>query len=244
VLIKFTLVDPRGHRDERRTVSPLPPLLTVVATLWRQQSLRHLSIALVIIYGLGSGLSSWFAAFLIRSHGMGTREVGVWLGLILSLGGAVGTLAGGYIAVTWFAADERDQMRMSALSALLLLPAYAAFLTLTPTYAALIALALAVICIFFSQGPAYALMQRLVPDEMRATAMGIVMLLVNLIGTGVGPQIVGILSDLLAPRLGSSALRSAMLATSFAAVWAAYHFWRVAQTVGADLAATGRMAHS
>jgi len=48
--------------------------------------------------------------------------------------------------------------------------------------------------------------------------------------------VVGILSDLLMPLLGTDSLRYAMLIMSFVALWAGYHFWRVGRTVREDLA--------
>ena len=50
-------------------------------------------------------------------------------------------------------------------------------------------------------------------------------------------QVVGILSDLLMPIVGSDSLRYAMLTMSLVALWSAYHFWNVGRTVRADLAA-------
>jgi hypothetical protein len=82
------------------------------------------------------------------------------------------------------------------------------------------------------------LLQRLVADEMRATALAVVMLLVNLVGMGIGPQLVGILSDGLAPAWGSDSLRYAMLIMSLMAPWAGYHFWKAGGSVREDLAAS------
>jgi hypothetical protein len=70
------------------------------------------------------------------------------------------------------------------------------------------------------------------------------MLLANLIGFGVGPQLVGILSDLLTPAFGSDALRYAMLAMSFVGLWASFHFWRVGRTINEDLSAISRRTAS
>jgi len=58
------------------------------------------------------------------------------------------------------------------------------------------------VALSFFFGPTFALMQRLVTNEMRATTLALVMLLANLIGMGIGPQVVGILSDLLMPVMG------------------------------------------
>src|SRR6185312_1856927 len=72
---------------------------------------------------------------------------------------------------------------------------------------------LAVLMIIWNMyvGPTFALLQRLVSDEMRATTLAAVMLVCNLIGMGIGPQTVGMLSDLLRPVAGADSLRYAFL---------------------------------
>jgi hypothetical protein len=60
---------------------------------------------------------------------------------------------------------------------------------------------------------------------------------------GVGPQIVGVLSDLWQPHLGSDSLRCAMLTMSFVAPWSAWHFWRVGRTVKDDLTTLDTRTH-
>jgi MFS family permease len=241
VLLKLTLIEPRMRASVRPGPQrPLPTMRAVLSALWRQRSSRHLSIALILVYTTSLGLGPWYAAFMMRSHGAGTAELGVWLGLIFSLGGIAGILLGGYVTSRWYANKEPDQMRMSALTVTAISPCFVAFLLLPQRALALVALVPLVMAFSFFLGPIYALMQRLVPDEMRATTLAVVMLLVNLIGMGLGPQIVGMLSDMLAPALGRDSLRYAMLIMSFVAFWAAYHFWRVGRTIKDDLAAVVR----
>jgi 7-keto-8-aminopelargonate synthetase-like enzyme/predicted MFS family arabinose efflux permease len=241
VLVKMTLVEPRAVLIRQRVSQRRQPsMLAVLGLLWRQRSCRHLSIALILIYTLSYGLGPWYAAFMMRSHGVGTAELGVWLGLIFSLGGVAGILLGGYVGGRWFAGSEKSQMRLSAATVALIAPCFVAFLTVPHKQQAFLALLPLVMVFSFFLGPTYALMQRLVADEMRATALAVVMLLANLIGMGVGPQVVGILSDLLAPRLASDSLRYAMLMMSFVAFWGAYHLWRVGATIAEDLSSVGR----
>jgi MFS family permease len=238
VLVRWTVIEPRVGSTRPRTADrPVLSMRALLAMLWTRRSCRHLSIALILLYTMGLGLSPWYAAFMIRSHGMGTRELGIWLGLIFGFGGIVGVLSGGFVASRWFADNERGQMRLSAVMVALLVPCYIVFLTVPQKLQALIALAPLITVFSVFLGPTYALMQRLVPDEMRATMMAVVMLLANLIGMGIGPQIVGILSDGLQPTLGDDSLRAAMLVMSFVALWAGYHFWKVGQFVNEDLSA-------
>ena len=238
LLVKLTIVEPRVqdgglHSDHAETA---PLLRVVLVTLWRRRSFRQLTFAMILVYVMGTGFYPWYAAFMMRSHGMRTGALGVWLGLIFGVGGILGILVGGYSAGRWFSGNERGQMRMSAVTVALLVPCFVAFLTLQDRYQALIALIPLIIMFSLFLGPTYALLQRLVSDDTRATALAVVMLLANLVGFGVGPLVVGALSDILTPRFGSNSLRYAMLVMSLVAFWASYHFWQAGRTVKEDLA--------
>jgi MFS family permease len=235
-LVKTTIAEPRTHASRARVPERiLPSMADVLSTLWHQRSSRHLVFAIILLWTMGLGLGPWYAAFMMRSHGMGTAELGVWLGLISGIGGIVGTLLGGYVSARWFADDARGQMRLGAVLIAAVVPCFVAFLLLPQKKQALIALVPLHVAILFFIGPTFALMQQLVVDEMRATTLAVVLLLANLIGMGIGPQVVGILSDVFKPHLGIDSLRYAMLTMSFVALWAAYHFWQVGRTVNEDL---------
>jgi len=51
------------------------------------------------------------------------------------------------------------------------------------------------------------------------------MLVMNLIGGGLGPLAVGLISDALTPYFGEDALRIALSIAAMAGIWAAIHFW-------------------
>jgi MFS family permease len=237
IVIKLTVREPRAavrdpgaHRDES------PPFRNVLAAMWRLASLRHQTIAFVILCTMGLGMSPWFAAFLSRSHGMHSEEVGVWLGMIFGIGGTGGVVSGGYVANRWFPKNERAQLRLSALMVSLLVPCNAVFLLVPQKVIAFGALFAAMFLCNFIYGPCFSLIQRLAGDYARATTIALLMLLANLIGLGVGPQIVGILSDTFQARFGADSLRYAMLLMSSIALWAAGHFWAAAASVTGDLA--------
>ncbi len=240
VIVWNTVVEPRSlSKTVAASPGSQPGFRRVLSALWAQKSSRHLGIAIVLLYVMALGLGPWYAAFMIRSHGMSTSELGFWMGLIFGLSGIVGTALGGYASIRWFPHDERGQMRLTAIMTALLLPCFLIFLLTPGKYQALAALIplMTVFCFFL--GPTFALMQRLVPSEMRATTMAVVMLVANLVGMGIGPQIVGILSDLMSPTFGSNSLRYAMLIISIIALWASYHLWRVGNFVEADLSSIG-----
>jgi MFS family permease len=51
---------------------------------------------------------------------------------------------------------------------------------------------------YFYLGPMYAVTQGVVAPRMRATAVAVLLFIVNLIGYGMGPPVIGALSDFLA----------------------------------------------
>lgn len=238
LLVKLSVTEPPRPTQSLRSPTVTHPSMTdVFKLLWRRRSARHLTLGIILFYVMGLGLLPWYAAFLIRSHAMSTVEVGIWMGLVCGGGGVAGILLGGYAAVRWFTNNERSQMRFAAVLVAALVPCFALFLLLPNKYEALLAFVPLVMLFNSYSGPIYSLLQRLVADNMRATTLAVVMFLANLIGMGIGPQLVGTLSDVMAPSFGDNSLRYAMLALSFTALWAAYHFWQAGRSVTADLSA-------
>ena len=74
-------------------------------------------------------------------------------------------------------------------------------------------------------GPTIAMVQTLSPVQMRAVSSAIMMLCLNLIGMGLGPLLVGVLSDLLTPQYGQDALSVALAFFTLVGLWGSVHFW-------------------
>ena len=74
-------------------------------------------------------------------------------------------------------------------------------------------------------GPTIAMVQTLSPVHMRAVSSAIKMLCINLIGLGMGPLLVGVLSDFLSPRYGEKSLSVALAYFTLVGLWGSLHFW-------------------
>lgn len=74
-------------------------------------------------------------------------------------------------------------------------------------------------------GPTIAMIQMRSPVQMRAVSWAIMMLCLNLIGMGLGPLLVGVLSDLLAPQHSEDALSVALALFTLMGLWGSVHFW-------------------
>jgi MFS family permease len=174
---------------------------------------------------MGAVLGAWGSAFLQRSHGVPLREVGIVIGPAIGIGGLAGTLVSGAIA-------DRLVRKRGSVVAMLRLPLVALPLS-TPFMAAFIFAPTLPVTMLCAAGMNFLLSCAFVPCINYAVAragagdralISTVMLASSgLIGGALGPLIVGALSDLLTPKLGSEGLRyalsamlvSPLLATSF-----------------------------
>jgi hypothetical protein len=86
---------------------------------------------------------------------------------------------------------------------------------------------------YCSFGPVFALVQNLVPAEMRSQAVALLLFFANIANLVIAPQLVGVVSDALAPHFGAESLRFALLPLTLCGFWAAAHFWIVARRTGA-----------
>jgi MFS family permease len=161
----------------------------------------------------------------------------VWLALAYGLGGGLGVLCGGYLADRLVARtrDERWYALWPVALLLASLPSTVAlYLAPSPVLAVPALLAGAFLGHAFL-GPVAALMQNLAGPERRAMAAALYVFLVNLVSMGLGPLAVGLVSDVLDSRLGTDALRFALLGVVIATtLLAALHFALAARVLADD----------
>ena len=85
-------------------------------------------------------------------------------------------------------------------------------------------------------GPTFAITQALVKLRMRAVASAILLFIINLIGLGLGPQTVGIASDILEPSYSIESIRYALLSVVvIRSAWSVLHYVLAARTLQEDL---------
>ena len=80
-----------------------------------------------------------------------------------------------------------------------------------------------------------ALIQAVSPVKMRATSVAISLFITNLLGLGLGPLIIGTLSDLLAPTYGNASLQMALLAIPVTLVVSIFAFIAAARPLIEDI---------
>ena len=216
-----------------------PPSLREVARLLRaRRSFVHMAIAgaLHALYGYGAG--AFNPAFFERVHGLAPLEIGYALGAIAATAGVLGTFLGGWLTDRVIGRDLRWYAWIPALGTLIYVPFVLLFYLWPDGQGALALAALPAALGGLYLGPTFAVTQALVPPPMRAQAAAVLLLILNLVGMGLGPQLVGLVSDLLAPHLAAESIRWALLGpVLLGALWSILHYGIAARTLREDLRA-------
>ena len=224
-------------REPARPPAPKPARMRAdLRRLWRMPSFSGIAYATSLTALAGYGMGTWFPSFLIRVHGLSLTEAGLVLGVVGTTGALIGAVSGGLLCDRLAAKDKRWQLRLPAVGAGLSVIFLGMFLVYPEGHNAhfgdfRVPVAAAfqffgAIASAFWIGPTYAAVQTLTPAHLRSQASALLLLLLNLIGLGLGPVLVGMLSDGLTNIYGAHAIRYAMLISLVTVVIGSYLFWR------------------
>jgi len=228
----------RGLSESRGDRGDAPGLRETLRFLRAQRSYVHVAFAAALYACPSYGLLQWAPTLMVRVHHLGYAEVGWKLGPIVGISSAIGVLAAGALCDRLARRDVRWLCWIPALSSLILVPFCTVFaLAPDPNLALLAYVPVNLVTAVFAP-PSYAIGQGLAQLRMRALASAIMLFVINLIGLGLGPTLVGVLSDAMAPRLGVESLRYALVASLGLALWGSVHSVLAARTLASDLAHT------
>lgn len=174
------------------------PLSDVITWFHKRRAAVPLVNGCVAFTAVASyGVSAWVPALIHRQFGVATIEIGMRLGPVVIAAGVLGVLTAGLLGdrlVGNGRADGRIRLMVLA-AALAIVPLIAA--VNAATFAAmlpLLGLTLYFLIVAIGSGPAT--LQQMTPPRLRGVQHAIAVLAVNLIGLGLGPTIVGLMSTL------------------------------------------------
>ena len=245
-LVYLTVNEPvRGAMDvttPRAGSANAPPILEVFSFLWKRKGFRHMLMGASLHAFAWFGANVYNNAYFQRTHGMSAGEAGTWLGLFAIIG-MIGTFGGGYFADKLRAktGDERWYMWLPAIATLFILPfALIAYLGPNMTWIAP-AFSMSVILGTSYLGPSFAVTQAIATLRMRAVATSLLLFTQTLVGLGLGPLLVGVISDYLEPRFGHKSLAYALAIIALINIWAAVHYLWGARTIREDFETTAKL---
>ncbi len=218
--VLFTLLMLAVREPARRGVGagvavPLSEVGRYIRANRRTVLLHNFGFAGLAFAGYGS--AAWVPTFYIRTYGWDAGQVGIVYGSIVAVFGCLGIVFGGRLA-DWMAKRGRSDanMRVGLYAALGALPMVVLFPLMDSALWASVLMAPTVFCLSMPFGVAPAAIQEIMPNSMRGQASAIYLFVITLIGLGIGPTAVALVTDFV--FADDAALRYSLLIVTTLAV--------------------------
>lgn len=239
LLVWLSLREPPRGLAEGKVEEDVPTLDTVTRQCFSNPSFCHVLMG-GILGGFGlHGLGQFLNVYLVRVYHLSYREAGALYGMQSFASISIGLLLGGFVAGYLGRRDPRWYCRIPAIGLFASVPIYLLAFQSTHLQTSLLLIILAGSSLLLHYGPSLALIQNLASPRTRASVVAVYMLFVNAVSQGLGPPLVGFLSDHFnaqaAPWLGcvpggecpqaqALGVRYALMASTVFYAWGGIHY--------------------
>ena len=216
------------------------PIRSVLEYLWQHREAFGPMFLGLALNSLAMGTLTWAAPFYERTYGWGPAQYGIVQGLVILFIAPIGLAFGGWLAEHW-ARQGRDDanMRVVVFAAIAHMPFAIAYALMPSPYLALACASLNSVLVLIGAGPQNAALQTIVPNEMRGQVTALFLFLFTMIGFGIAPTVVALVTDFVfqdeSKLRYSIALMHAILAPAALIV-----FWRGLAAYGRSVAEARR----
>ena len=153
-----------------------------------------MSLLALVMYGA----MAWIPQFLHRTYGMPVPQAGLWFGAATAGCGACGLLLGGWMADGLYRKGHRDaHLRVIRLNVILLAPLFVGMAMASTAGIALGLMIAGMLVGTLHGGVAGAALQLITPNRLRARMVALYFLVANLIGLGLGPTAIALVTELI-----------------------------------------------
>ncbi len=235
LILRGTVKEPGRGVFEKTSLEEKPGLRDTIAQLRQLKSFPYFTFGGAMAAFVSYGATTFMPSLLIRYHDMPKTDVAITLALAGGVGGIIGSLLGGFLTDTLGRRSIGYYLWVPGIFGVLAIPlGIIAFQTNNTS------IALASYFIFTVFGtlylaPVIAVAHRIVHPRMRAMTSAILFFILNLIGLGLGPIMVGFLSSVLAAPGEPEELRLALSLAISVAVTQGYAFWKGGKLLNTDL---------
>jgi MFS family permease len=199
IILKLTVKEPpRGYSDPLGTVRRERPKFSEgLRELASKKSFWTMTAAATVAAFCGYGIASFQSLFLNRSFGLTAGEAALMINTPVALSSALGTLATGWLAEKLAAKHPNAIAWLPGIGLTLSVPFYVLAFTTHNLWLCLVGLCVGGCIKYGYLAAQYTIGQGVVSAQVRAVSTAILLFVVNLVGYGLGPLFIGLLSDLL-----------------------------------------------
>jgi MFS family permease len=210
-VLALTLKEPARQTIVDRSASSSRALWSFMREERKTMALYFTGFSLLFV--LSWGLLSWTPAFLIRRYHEDATTVGYVLGVVKAVVGVVGGVSGG-IFTDWLLRRGREDahVMVGLVTASLLLPAALLLPFVGEFNLAVVLLSVIIFLGTFWGSAATTGLQIITPPYLRAQVSALYIMCANLVGFGIGPLLIGAITDYVFKRPEAVGLSMATVA--------------------------------
>jgi predicted MFS family arabinose efflux permease len=197
----------KGKLDAVDLTDINPTLKEVLSSLLKKKTFVFVALASGFHTFSLYGFSNFSASFLSRVHQIDVATAGIVLGLAMGVGGGIGTFLGGYLSDKLSHKDMRWYIWVPMIAGVFSFVFYYLLIFGEDINVVYFGIFMTSLLTALYLGPTIAITHSLVNAKMRAFASAILFFVLNLIGLGCGPLVIGVLSDYLQLSYGDLSLR-------------------------------------
>ena len=229
VILYFTVKEPpRGRYDSGSDHSKQAvDIKRTLTSLASNKVYVRVSLSFAMLTMVGYAMALWLAPIMLRNFEVSLGMVGLYLGGTYILGGIPGPLIGGYLTDYMVKRDARWCAWIPAIFVLSSVTTFWFSLSADSLSEFLGFFALTYALFMIPQGASLSMLQSSLGSGERALGMSFVLLVTTMVGLAIGPLLVGLFSDLLAPAYGVKSLNYALMTVcgGAALIAACCYFW-------------------
>ena len=204
-----------------------PSLADGFTTLFANRAALHVVAGFTLTSMIGYGLTAFGPSFMQRSFGLTKLDIALKVAPAGAVIVAIAAIISGRLADRLTRRHGLySQSFMVAVFKTIALPLTLCFYFATSAEFAIAAYFCSILFSTAYLGVTFSLIQSQAPIKLRSTWAAITLLINNMIGLGLGPLIVGKISDMLRPTYGVESLRYSMFVFAAITPWAIFHYWR------------------
>jgi len=184
----------KARPGDRLNSIPLRQVVAFLGSHRRTYIGNLLGVSLFIM--LSYAILAWTPAFFIRKYGWTAGEIGVAYGTVLLIFGTSGVVSAGWLAEALRRRGYTDaNLRLIMFAAMCAMPFAIAAPLVGNAWLALALMAPMTFFLSLPHGIGPAALQPITPNQMRAQVSALYLLCVSLVGLGIGPTLVALLTD-------------------------------------------------
>jgi predicted MFS family arabinose efflux permease len=202
----------RGATDEGGSpdATEHPSMFSAIRALCKDPIFVWISITSGLNAFASIGMVQWLPSFFHRTHDLPLDRIGFLFGVAFGVGLCLGQILGGAIGSAWGARRRFKPLLLCVIANAAVVPASLAMLWVPDAGAAIALTLVATFVGSLGHAAQGAGVQNAVPTRLRGMGHATLTVMVSVIGMGIGPFVVGALSDMLTPRYGDEGLRWAL----------------------------------